>query len=112
MSAVLPTLSDRRVTWVRVEAGFHVASRAGEFVGFAERTSDGHVVGFDGRSTPIGRYDSLERAKRAVESAPAGVAPSRSVAGALSPARLQVAATATGLLALGVLAVATVIPGV
>lgn len=103
MTAVLPAFAvSERVTWVRVESGFHVASRAGEFVGFAERTPDGHVVGFDGRSTPVGRYETLEAAQRAVETAPA-TAPTRTAA---REDLLQGAATVTGLLALATLAFA------
>lgn len=111
MTSVLPARVERgRVTWVRVEDGFHVASRAGEFVGFAERTPDGHLVGFDSRSTPIGRYESLAEAQRAVEAAPTTVvqAPlTRRTQGVL-----QAAATVAGMLALGVLAVAMTVPAV
>ncbi|GAA3032199.1 peptide ABC transporter permease [Microbacterium dextranolyticum] len=114
MTAVLPLRAERtRVTWVRVESGFHVASRAGEFVGFAERTPDGHVVGFDGRSTPVGRYETLAEAQRAVESAPA---PSEDSEPSMSPRLLGVfqgAATVAGLVALGALgAAALTFPGV
>lgn len=112
MTAVLPAVSQGRVTWVRVEAGFHVASRAGEFVGFAERTSDGHVVGFDARSTPVGRYDTLEAAQRAVETAPVGDAAGRRSVATASRPRLEAAATVTGILALGVWAIAAAFPGV
>ena len=72
MTSVLPprTIGGARVTWVRVESGFHVASRAGEYVGYTERTGDGHFVGFDGRSTPVGRYTTLADAERAVETEP------------------------------------------
>lgn len=114
MTAVLPVRAEReRVTWVRVENGFHVASRAGEFVGFAELTHDGHVVGFDGRSTPVGRYETLMDAQRAVESTPA-----RSDDGAPSMSSrrqnlFQGAATVAGLVALGALGAAVLtLPGV
>lgn len=110
MTSLLPARIERgRVTWVRVEEGFHVASRAGEFVGFAESTADGHIVGFDSRSTPVGRYESLIDAQRAVETAPiATEAPlSRRTEGAF-----QAAATVAGMVALSALAVAVNLPGI
>lgn len=54
------------VTWSRVDAGFYVGSRAGEYVGSIDVTADGSHVAFDGRSTPLGRYPSLREAQRAV----------------------------------------------
>ncbi len=58
-----------RITWARVDEGFHVASRAGAYVGFAERTESGDFLGFDGRSTRVGRFATLAQAQRAVEAA-------------------------------------------
>ncbi|KXC05703.1 hypothetical protein [Microbacterium hominis] len=55
-----------RVTWAAVSDGFYVASRVGDYVGCVECTPDGHFVGFDFRSTPVGRYASLGEAQRAV----------------------------------------------
>lgn len=100
MTSVLPArgLLPARVTWARVESGFHVASRAGEYVGYAERTGDGHFVGFDGRSTPVGRYPTLAAAQRAVETAPSASVP------VLSPrteAGFHFAAAISGMIALG-----------
>ncbi|WP_454129268.1 peptide ABC transporter permease [Microbacterium aurum] len=111
MTSVLPARVERgRVTWVRVEDGFHVASRAGEFVGFAERTADGHIVGFDSRSTPIGRYETLAEAQRAVATAPAAATAeppmSRRAEGAF-----QAAATVAGMVAVVTLATAMTLPG-
>lgn len=56
----------RAVTWSKVDTGFHVASRAGEYVGSVDTTPDGHFVAFDGTSAPIGRYAELSDAKTAV----------------------------------------------
>jgi len=56
----------RAVTWSKVDTGFYVASRAGEYVGSIDTTPDGHFVAFDGTSAPIGRYTELSDAKSAV----------------------------------------------
>lgn len=100
--ATPPTrLSSRRVTWKTVDKGFHVASRAGEFVGSIDETADGRFVAFDGRSTPIGLFPSLREARRAVTAASSSDNP-------LSAARLariaQPVAAASGIVA-GVLLV-------
>lgn len=108
MTSVLPALRER-VSWSTVEDGFHVGSRSGEFVGYAERTPDGHFIGFDGRSTPVGRYSSLDEAQRAVEDAPVNAPPS------MSPrveSALHAAASVSGVVAIGALAVAVMtLPG-
>ena len=110
MTSVLPVRVERgRVTWVRVEDGFHVASRAGEFVGFAERTADGHVVGFDGRSTPIGRFETLAGAQRAVETAPSHAEQPMS---RRKESAFQAAATVAGMVAVVTLAAAMTLPGI
>ena len=70
MSAPTLELVPARATWAHVESGFHVASRAGEFLGYVERSRAGSFLAFDGRSTPVGRYDSLKDAQRAVLSVP------------------------------------------
>lgn len=70
MTTPLAELVPARATWARVESGFHVASRAGEFVGYVDQTADGAFLAFDGRSTPVGRYDTLKDAQRAVLSVP------------------------------------------
>jgi hypothetical protein len=54
-----------------------VASRDGEFLGYVDRAADGSFLAFDGRSTPVGRYDSLRDAQRAVTSVPAALPASR-----------------------------------
>jgi hypothetical protein len=55
-----------------------VASRDGEFLGYVDRAADGSFLAFDGRSTPVGRYDSLRDAQRAVTTVPAAVPASTS----------------------------------
>ena len=105
MSIIAPA-SPGRVTWARVSEGFFVASRAGDYVGCVEATPDGHFVGFDSRSTPVGRYVSLAEAQRAVFTAHAV----RPESGVESSPRAQVlwqtAATVSGVVALGALATA------
>lgn len=54
------------ITWSKVDTDFYVASRAGEFVGSVDVTADGHFVGLDATSSPIGRYSNLKDAQRAV----------------------------------------------
>lgn len=69
MTALAPaplSIASGAVTWSRVDKGFHVGSRAGEFVGYVDEMADGTHVAFDGRSTPVGRYASLKEAQRAV----------------------------------------------
>lgn len=55
------------VTWAKVDTGFYVGSRASEFAGTVDTTPDGHFIGFDPTSAPIGRYESLREAQKAVE---------------------------------------------
>jgi len=56
----------RPTTWSKVDTGFYVASRAGEYVGSVDTTPDGHFVAFDPTSAPIGRFVTLADAKSAV----------------------------------------------
>ena len=70
MSAPVLDLIPPRATWAHVEPGFHVVSRAGEFLGYVEQSRAGSFLAFDGRSTPVGRYDTLKDAQRAVLSVP------------------------------------------
>lgn len=65
-SAPAATIVPRAVTWSKVDTGFHVASKAGEYVGSVDTTPDGHFVAFDATSAPIGRYAELSAAKTAV----------------------------------------------
>lgn len=75
--STVAALRATRPTWARVDAGFHVASRDGEFLGYVDRSADGSYLAFDGRSTPVGRYESLRAAQRAVISVDDRTAPSR-----------------------------------
>jgi hypothetical protein len=70
-----------------------------------EATPDGHFVGFDSRSTPVGRYGSLAEAQRAVFTAHA-VRPESGVELAAAQVLWQTAATVSGVVALGALATA------
>lgn len=68
MSLTIPSVSSP--TWARVDAGLYVVSRAGEYLGSVDRSHDGAYLAFDGRATPVGRYDTLREAKSAVLSVP------------------------------------------
>ncbi|MCO7203650.1 hypothetical protein NH287_09115 [Microbacterium sp. CnD16-F] len=50
--------------WARVEDGFHVGSRDGNFLGYIERRGDGRFVAFDMRSTAVGTFTDLVPAMR------------------------------------------------
>lgn len=58
------------VVWARVEDGFHVGSRRGEFLGYIERQSDGAFVAFDMHSRPAGRFPLLTHAMNALTAQP------------------------------------------
>lgn len=90
-----------RATWARVDSGFHVASRAGEFLGYVDRSADGSFLAFDGRSTPVGRYDTLREAQRAVLSVDALAAGKARVLSRRSRRAFQRAAAASGVVAGG-----------
>lgn len=110
-SAPAAPAMQRGVTWSKVDTGFHVASRAGEYVGSVDTTPDGHFVAFDGTSAPIGRYADLSEAKRAVLS----WKPERTrirdrrLGEALRPVAASAALVAGATAALG--ALLTVVPG-
>lgn len=59
------------VVWARVEDGFHVGSRIGEFVGYIDRQRDGRHLAYDSRSQCIGAFVKLTDAMRALSSPPA-----------------------------------------
>lgn len=54
------------ITWARVEDGFHVGSRHGEFLGYIDRQADGRFLAFDLHSRAIGGFADLTSAMRAV----------------------------------------------
>ncbi|MFL0564491.1 hypothetical protein ACH0CG_01950 [Microbacterium sp. 179-I 1D1 NHS] len=56
--------------WARVEDGFHVGSRDGNFLGYIERRTDGRYAAFDMRSALIGTFADLVSAMRTLSSAP------------------------------------------
>lgn len=56
-------------TWARVEDGFHVGSRNGEFLGYIDRRGDGRFDAFDLYSRTIGVFADLVDAMRAVSAA-------------------------------------------
>lgn len=96
------------VTWARVDSGFYVGSRAGEFVGTIDVMPDGSHVAFDGRSTAVGRYASLSEAQRAVSDIARGVVwakPRRSTHVAWSLATVSGVVAAGMLVSAGALAV-------
>ncbi|MDT3330036.1 MULTISPECIES: hypothetical protein [Microbacterium] len=56
--------------WARVEDGFHVGSRDGNFLGYIERRRDGRYDAFDMRSAVIGTFADLVSAMRTLSSVP------------------------------------------
>lgn len=61
-----PPLLPPPVRWNEVQPGFRVGTRGGDYIGFVESTAHGMFVAVDGYSTPVGRYDSLREAQRAL----------------------------------------------
>ena len=66
-AAPLAPLSGTRVMWAKVDSGFWVAHRGGEYFGCVDRVSGGFVAR-DAHGVPIGRYDGLETAKASLRS--------------------------------------------
>ncbi|MDF2580231.1 MULTISPECIES: hypothetical protein [Microbacterium] len=52
------------IVWARVEDGFHVGSRTGEFVGYIDRQADGRYLAYDSRSSRVGAFTDLTTAMR------------------------------------------------
>ncbi|GAA4191900.1 hypothetical protein GCM10022219_11410 [Microbacterium oryzae] len=73
-------LRTRPTTWAVVDAGFHVASRRGEFVGVVDTDSEGRFLAFDGRGQIIGAFVDIAEAMAEVE-AHASDMPTRQLAG-------------------------------
>jgi hypothetical protein len=61
-----PTTSTR-TTWAKVDAGFWVAHRGGEYFGCVDQVAGG-FVSRDAHGIPIGRYDALAAAKSSLRS--------------------------------------------
>lgn len=55
------------IVWARVEDGFHVGSRAGDFVGYIDRQPSGGYLAYDDRSRCVGSFDELTAAMRALD---------------------------------------------
>jgi len=65
-SATVP-LTSARTMWAKVDAGFWVAHRGGEYFGCVDQVAGG-FVSRDAHGVPIGRYDRLEEAKSSLRS--------------------------------------------
>ncbi len=62
-----PTPTSARVMWAKVDTGFWVAHRGGEYDGCVDAVAGG-FVSRDAHGVPIGRYDSLDAAKASLRS--------------------------------------------
>lgn len=58
------------IVWARVEDGFHVGSRDGDFVGYIDRLPDGRYQAHDSRSRSAGVFPELTAAMRALAAPP------------------------------------------
>lgn len=58
-----------RAVWARVDDGFYVGSRGGDFLGYVDRRDDGRFVAADLHSHPLGVFDDLASARSSVEQA-------------------------------------------
>ncbi len=67
MSLTSPALASVRVTWAKVDTGFWVAHRGGEYFGCVDAVAGG-FVSRDAHGIPIGRYDALGTAKSSLRS--------------------------------------------
>lgn len=56
-----------RVLWAKVDSGFWVAHRGGEYYGCVDTVSGG-FVSRDAHGIPIGRYDTLDDARASLRS--------------------------------------------
>lgn len=59
--------SSVRVFWAKVDAGFWVAHRGGEYFGCVDAVAGGFVAR-DAHGVPVGRYDTLATAKSSLRS--------------------------------------------
>jgi len=75
--SVLSLATSTRTTWSQVEAGFFVANRAGEFIGYIDSADGGAFVAFDGTSAPLGRFATLSDAQHAVAGATRTIPPAQ-----------------------------------
>lgn len=61
------TLVAPRVSWTRVDTGFWVAHRDGEYFGCVDEVAGGFVTR-DAHGVPVGRYDTYVRATSSLRS--------------------------------------------
>lgn len=59
---------DGDVTWTRIEEGFYVGSRRGDFTGYIDRLPNEGYIAFNAFSQGIGSYPDRESAMTAVAS--------------------------------------------
>lgn len=69
MTTLDGTRAGARVTWARVEEGFHVGSRDGEFLGYVDRQRDGQYLACDMFSREVGVFTEITAAMTAVSAA-------------------------------------------
>jgi len=68
MDTATPTaLATARILWAKVDTGFWVAHRGGEYFGCVDQVAGG-FVSRDAHGVPVGRYDSLDTAKVSLRS--------------------------------------------
>jgi len=68
MDTATPTaLATARILWAKVDTGFWVAHRGGEYFGCVDQVAGG-FVSRDAHGVPVGRYDSLDAAKASLRS--------------------------------------------
>ncbi|KQM40258.1 hypothetical protein [Microbacterium sp. Leaf203] len=68
MDTATPTaLATARILWAKVDTGFWVAHRGGEYFGCVDQVAGG-FVSRDAHGVPVGRYDSLDTAKASLRS--------------------------------------------
>lgn len=68
MSIALPPTAF--ATWAKVEDGFYVGSRNGEFLGYVDQEPSGLYIASDMFSQVIGEFETLSAALRAVDEDP------------------------------------------
>lgn len=66
-TAAVTPISSARVLWAKVDAGFWVAHRGGEYFGCVDSVSGGYVAR-DDHGVPVGRYETLDAAKASLRS--------------------------------------------
>ncbi|MFJ4158628.1 hypothetical protein [Microbacterium testaceum] len=66
-TAAPTTLATARILWAKVDTGFWVAHRGGEYFGCVDQVAGG-FVSRDAHGVPVGRYDSLDAAKASLRS--------------------------------------------